>query len=44
MGVMNLLQTKFETLQIGLSAKDGNMSEQDMKIKLRSRSDKRGLN
>ena len=30
---MNLLQTKFETLQIELSAMDGNMSEQDYEDK-----------
>ena len=35
MGVMNLLQTKFETLQIELSAKDGNMSEQDYEDKIK---------
>lgn len=35
MGVMNLLQNKFETLQIELIACDGNMSEQDYEDKIK---------
>lgn len=35
MGVMNLLQTKFETLQIELSARDGTISEQDYEDKIK---------
>ncbi|MFQ5964569.1 MAG: DUF499 domain-containing protein [Candidatus Scalinduaceae bacterium] len=34
MGVMNLLQSKFETLEIELSARDGNISEQDYEDKI----------
>ena len=35
MGVMNLLQNKFETLQIELVACDGNISEQDYEDKIK---------
>lgn len=35
MGVMNLLQNKFETLQIELIACDGNISEQDYEDKIK---------
>ncbi len=35
MGVMNLLQSKFETLEIGLMAKDGAISEQDYEDKIK---------
>ena len=34
MGVMNLLQSKFETLEIKLMAKDGEISEQDYEDKI----------
>ncbi|GAJ01230.1 unnamed protein product, partial [marine sediment metagenome] len=30
MGVMNLLQSKFNTLEISLSAKDGSISRQEI--------------
>ena len=35
MGVMNLLQTKFETLQIERSARDGAISEQEYEDKIK---------
>ena len=35
MGVMNLLQTKFETLQIERSARDGAISEQEYEHKIK---------
>ena len=35
MGVMNLLQNKFETLEIELIARDGNISEQDYEDKIK---------
>ena len=35
MGVMNLLQNKFETLEIELIACDGNISEQDYEDKIK---------
>ena len=35
MGVMNLLQTKFETLQIERNARDGTISEQDYEDKIK---------
>lgn len=35
MGVINLLQTKFETLQIELSAANGNMPEQEYEDKIK---------
>ncbi|CAG1771764.1 hypothetical protein BAC3_02056 [uncultured bacterium] len=35
MGVMNLLQNKFETLQIEFIARDGNISEQDYEDKIK---------
>jgi hypothetical protein len=34
MGVMNLLQSKFNTLEISLNAKDGNISQQDIEDKI----------
>ena len=34
MGVMNLLQSKFDTLEIGLTARDGAISEQDYEEKI----------
>lgn len=34
MGVMNLLQSKFETLEIGITARDGAISEQDYEEKI----------
>ena len=34
MGVMNLLQSKFETLEIGITARDGSISEQDYEEKI----------
>lgn len=35
MGVMNLLQSKFETLEIELTARDGTISEQDYEDKIK---------
>ena len=34
MGVMNLLQSKFEILEVGLTARDGTISEQDYQEKI----------
>jgi hypothetical protein len=34
MGVMNLLQSKFETLGVELTARDGEISEQDYEDKI----------
>lgn len=34
MGIMNLLQSKFETIEIHLKAKDGSISEQDIEDKI----------
>ena len=34
MGVMNLLQSKFETLEIKISARDGSISERDFQDKI----------
>lgn len=34
MGVMNLLQSKFETLEIGITARDGAITEQDYEEKI----------
>lgn len=34
MGVMNLLQSKFNTLEISLNAKDGNISQQEIEDKI----------
>ncbi len=35
MGVMNLLQSKFNTLEIQLNAKDGSISPQDYEDKIK---------
>ena len=35
MGVMNLLQSKFETLGVGFTARDGAISEQDYEDKIK---------
>jgi hypothetical protein len=34
MGVMNLLQSKFETLEVSLTAKEGSISQQDYEEKI----------
>jgi len=34
MGVMNLLHSKFETLEVSLNASDGEISEQDYQDKI----------
>lgn len=34
MGLMNLLQSKFEPLEIDLSARDGSITEQDYEEKI----------
>ena len=34
MGVMNLLQSKFDILEVGLTARDGAFSEQDYEEKI----------
>ena len=43
MGMMNLLQRDFSTLQIELIATDGEMSEQDYKDKIKEALDQLGI-
>ena len=43
MGMMNLLQRDFSTLQIELTATDGEMSEQDYEDKIKEALDQLGI-